>query len=429
MGLKGDARRALTFVLRDMARDGLIVPAGAGRIARAVTQAPSEAVAIEVVGFDTEDGSALASPLDWRGPAPLARLITAAGHPVPAVGTHGLAKLEHVDGEWRAHLVKLAERVAERVVGRLARARGGWRLEPTDRRVRTEFEIAEDAIGAATAGDLVLAEILPRRHLGLPTAKVLETLGKLGDPRSASLIAIHAQGIPTVFPPDALAQAARAKPATAEGREDLRELPIVTIDGADARDFDDAVMAVADDDPANPGGFKLIVAIADVAYYVRPGDALDRSAYERGNSCYFPDRVVPMLPERLSNELCSLRPDEDRPTLVAHIVIGADGRKRAHRFARATIRSAQRFTYERIQAIADGAETAPGWIAEKVVGPLYAAYSVLPHPNSGPRAFPLCPFDLSSRRTCPPKHTFHLPSTPSKHTSQAQLPSVDAVLP
>lgn len=377
MGLKGDARRALTFVLRDMARDGLIVPAGAGRIARAVTQAPREAVAIEVVGFDTEDGSALASPLDWRGPAPLARLVTTASHPVPAVGTHGLAKLEHVDGEWRAHLVKLAERVAERVVGRLARARGGWRLEPTDRRVRTEFEIAEDAVGDATAGDLVLAEILPRRRLGLPTARVLETLGKLGDPRSASLIAIHAQGIPTVFPPEALAQAARAKPATVEGREDLRDLPIVTIDGADARDFDDAVMAVADDDPANPGGFKLIVAIADVAYYVRPGDALDRSAYERGNSCYFPDRVVPMLPERLSNELCSLRPDEDRPTLVAHIVIGADGRKRAHRFARATIRSAQRFTYERIQAIADGTEKAPGWIADKVVGPLYAAYRAL----------------------------------------------------
>ena len=312
LGLKGPARDTLKALIRDMLRDGLIVPAGDGRIAVARTAAPA------------------------------------------------------------------VETVAERLVGQLSAGSGGtFRLSPTDRRIKSEFVVDADALGGAVAGDLVLVEILPARRLGLPKAKVVERIGQLGDPRSASLIAIFSQDIPTEFPADALRQAEAAKPATQDGREDLRDRPIVTIDGADARDFDDAVMAEPDTSPDNPGGFKLTVAIADVAWYVRPDDALDRSAYQRGNSCYFPDRVVPMLPERLSNDLCSLRPDEDRPVLAVHIVIGADGKKRAHHFVRATIRSAKRFTYEAVQAIADGHEKAPDWILDKVVGPLYAAYRLL----------------------------------------------------
>jgi ribonuclease R len=377
LDLKGEARRALNHLLRDMARDGQIAFVGEGRIVRAGARATKEAIPFEIVGTDVEDGTLLAKALEWTGPSPLARLRVADGHPAPPVGAHGIGRFEFVDGEWIATLVRLADLVPERVVGQIEKAGSVWRLKPTDRRVKTDYTIEADAIGEALPGELVLAELLPQRRIGLPRARVVERIGRLGDPRSASLIAIHAQDIPTVFPADALAQAERAKPAPVGAREDLRELPIVTIDGADARDFDDAVMAVADDSPDNVGGWRLIVAIADVAWYVRPGDALDRSAYQRGNSCYFPDRVVPMLPERLSNDLCSLRPDEDRPTLAVHIVIDRSGTKRSHRFVRAIIRSAQRFTYERIQAIADGHEKAPGWIADKVVGPLYGAYKAL----------------------------------------------------
>ncbi len=377
LDLKGEARRALNHLLRDMARDGQIAFVGEGRIVRAGARASKEAIPLEIVGTDVEDGTLLAKALEWTGPSPLARLRVADGHPAPPVGAHGIGRFEFVDGEWIATLVRLADLVPERVVGQIEKAGSAWRLRPTDRRVKTDYTIEADAIGEAQPGELVLAELLPQRRIGLPRARVVERIGRLGDPRSASLIAIHAQDIPTVFPAEALAQAERAKPAPVGAREDLRELPIVTIDGADARDFDDAVMAVADDAPDNIGGWRLIVAIADVSWYVRPGDALDRSAYQRGNSCYFPDRVVPMLPERLSNDLCSLRPDEDRPTLAVHIVIDRSGTKRSHRFVRAMIRSAQRFTYERIQAIADGHEKAPGWIADKVVGPLYGAYKSL----------------------------------------------------
>jgi len=378
LGLKGPARDALKILLRNMLRGGQIVPAGDGRIAvaRAALAPGLKMVAVEAI--DIEDGTPLVRPTEWNGEAPLVRLIVPLGHTAPAIGAHGLVEFSAQDGAYSATLVRLVEPVVERLVGQLAPGSGGtFRLAPTDRRIKSEFVVDLDALNGAVAGDLVLAEILPARRLGLPKAKVVERIGQLGDPRSASLIAIFSQDIPTEFPADALQQAERAKPATLDHREDLRGCPIVTIDGADARDFDDAVMAEPDPSPDNPGGFKLTVAIADVAWYVRGDDALDRSAYRRGNSCYFPDRVVPMLPERLSNDLCSLRPDEDRPVLAVHIVIGADGKKRAHHFVRATIRSAKRFTYETIQAIADGHEKAPDWIHNKVVVPLYAAYRLL----------------------------------------------------
>ncbi len=378
MGLHGDARRALSFVLRDLIREGRIAAVSGGRIV--LVRAPvagDGTVPIEIVGTDVEDGSLLVKALEWTGPSPLARLTVPAGHPAPPVGAHGVGRLAFEDGEWRATLIRLTEAVPERLVGRLMRAGAGWRLEPTDRRIKTEFTVEGDGLVPGDAGTLVLAEVLARRRLGLPRVRIVEKIGHFGDPKSASLIAIHAQGIPTEFPADALAQAARAKSATSEGREDMRELPIVTIDGADARDFDDAVLAEPDDDPANPGGWRLIVAIADVSWYVRPGDALDDCARQRGNSCYFPDRVVPMLPERLSNDLCSLRPDEDRPVVAARIVVDREGRKLRHRFVRATIRSCRRFTYEDIQAIADRKRREPEWLEKRVVEPLYGAYRAL----------------------------------------------------
>ena len=178
---------------------------------------------------------------------------------------------------------------------------------------------------------------------------VVERLGSLKNERAVSLIAIHAHGIPHVFPGAVVAEADAARAATLEGRDDWRKLPFVTIDPPDAKDHDDAVHTVPDADPRNGGGYIVTVAIADVAHYVRPGSALDRAAAERGNSVYFPDRVVPMLPERISNDLCSLRPHEERPALAVRMVIGADGRKRSHTFHRVLIRSAARLSYEQAQ--------------------------------------------------------------------------------
>ncbi|MBL0931482.1 MAG: RNB domain-containing ribonuclease, partial [Alphaproteobacteria bacterium] len=372
--LKGPARDALKNLLRDMLRDGELISLDEGKIALPRRDGvPVGAQMVEIVEADIEEGVLRARPIDWDGTesAPLARVRLPHGDPVPPVGAHALARLKRDDQGWLADVLRIADRQSERLVARLDRVGAGWRLIPTDRKLRVEFGLVGDPPDDVKPGDLVLAEVSPARRLGLPRAKILERVGHERDPKAASLIAIFSQDIPTVFSPAALAQAANAKPPTLGDRLDLRDLPIVTIDGIDARDFDDAVHARPD--PENPDGFELIVAIADVAYYVRPGDALDRDAYDRGNSCYFPDRVVPMLPERLSNDLCSLRPNEDRPVLGVRVRIDASGRKVSHKFFRGLIRSAKRFTYEEVQDIADGRphELAP------IVEPLYAAYRAL----------------------------------------------------
>ena len=217
--------------------------------------------------------------------------------------------------------------------------------------------------------------------------------------KAVSLIAIHAHGIPHVFPPEVLAEAEAAKPATLPDREDWRDLPLVTIDPADAKDHDDAVHAVADDDPDNPGGFVVTVAIADVAAYVRPGSALDREALRRGNSVYFPDRVVPMLPERISNDLCSLREGEDRPALAVRMVFAADGRKRSHRFHRVMMRSAAKLSYEQAQAAFDGKADDVDRPASSsaLLKPLWAAYQALTRGRDEREPLEL---DLPERKSC-----------------------------
>ena len=214
---------------------------------------------------------------------------------------------------------------------------------------------------------------------GIPVAQVEELLGSLKSERAVSLIAIHAHGIPHTFPIAVQAEADTAKPATLEdGREDWRKLPLVTIDPADAKDHDDAVHAAIDPDPGNPGGFILTVAIADVAHYVRPGSALDREALHRGNSVYFPDRVVPMLPERISNDLCSLRPNEDRAALAVRMIIAADGRKKSHTFHRVLMRSAAKLSYQQAQAAVGGTpDDVTGPLLDNILKPLYAAYDAL----------------------------------------------------
>jgi ribonuclease R len=339
---------------------------------------------VEAIGPDP-DGELLARPLMWHGAGDPPRIYVApeTGHPALARGDRVLARLARIEeGVYEARVIRRIGAGAQRVIGVFARAgkgeRAGGRIRPTDRRSKTEYQVPPDATMDARDGELVLAESRPGRRLGLPEARVVERVGHIDNPRAFSLIAIHANDIPVDFPAEALEEAARAAPVALGRRTDLRQIPLVTIDGADARDFDDAVWAEPDPDPANRGGWHAVVAIADVAWYVRPHGALDRAARKRGNSVYFPDRVVPMLPERLSNDLCSLRPGEDRACLAVHLWFDAEGVKRGHRFVRGLMRSAARLTYEQVQGAIEGrGDPAADALLAPVIRPLYGVFQAL----------------------------------------------------
>ncbi|MDR3529473.1 MAG: ribonuclease R [Rhodopila sp.] len=315
-----------------------------------------ETAVVQVTGTDT-DGDALARPVAWErsdGPPPLILMHPEPhGSPALAPGERVLARLKPMGpGRYQARTLRRLSETPGRILGVFKRGRTESRIVPTDRRSKAEWIVPGGQDGGAEADEIVLAEpIAHHLHLGLKPARVLERLGKMGDARSISLIAIHTHDIPQTFPEPALAEAQRARGVGLGSRTDLRDVKLVTIDGADARDFDDAVFA--EPDPDHAGGFRLVVAIADVAHYVRPNSALDHAAGIRGNSVYFPDRVVPMLPEALSNGWCSLRPNEDRGCLFVEMRIDRTGRKISHRFGRGLMRSAARLTYEEVQAAHD----------------------------------------------------------------------------
>src|SRR5271168_697354 len=369
-------RSALRDMLRQIERSGAV-----GRAAnrRLVGERPIPAVAVvERTGSD-QDGVPLVRPVDWPDPgsAPILRLTEEAGEALP-LGARAAARLVTLEtGEIEAQILRRLDPSGGRVVGVFQKDREGGRVVPTDRRNKTEYRVSERDASGAGDGELVVAEELAARRLGLPRARIIERLGSPADPGAISLLAIASFDIPTEFPPAAIAEAEAAAPVSPAGRTDLRNLPLVTIDGSDARDFDDAVWAEPDPDPANIDGWHLVVAIADVAWYVRPGCALDREAERRGNSVYFPDRVVPMLPEALSNELCSLKPGVDRACLAVDLRIDMSGRKRRHRFLRGIMRSAARLTYEEIQAARDGRGDLPSTVPPETMAALYGAFDAL----------------------------------------------------
>jgi ribonuclease R len=351
---------ALRDLLRKIERTGELARGGDRKFAAGA--ALPEIMPVERFGSDA-DGFPLARPLDRSGDddAPSFRLIGAAGEEL-GVGERALARLIRRDsGAVEAEIIRRLDTPGNiggstegsRIVGVFRRTRDGGEVTPADRRDKGEYHVlGHDAAGLAD-DELVVAEELPSRRFG-KRVRIVERLGPANAPGAISRVTIAAFDIPAEFPPAALAEAAGARPFHTGGRTDLRGLDLVTIDGSDARDFDDAVWAEADDDPANPGGWRIVVAIADVGAYVTPGSALDREAARRGNSVYFPDRVVPMLPEALSNDLCSLVPGADRPCLAAHLWIDSAGRKRRHRFERGVMRSAARLTYDAVQAARDG---------------------------------------------------------------------------
>jgi len=369
-GLTVEHRAGLRELLKSLESEGAVAPAGHRRFA-APGRLP-DAMVVVVTGTDP-DGDALARPVEWQGdgPPPIVMMAPEArGLPALAPGERVLARLKPIGpGRYEGRTLKRLTDAPGRVVGVFHAGRGEGRITPTDRRSKGEWRVPIGEENGAEEGEVVLATPLPGPGFGLKPARITERLGKMGDAKSVSLVVIATHDIPTIFPDAALAEAKRARAAQLRGRTDLRDMPLITIDGADARDFDDAVFA----EPFE-GGHRLLVAIADVAHYVRPDTALDREAWKRGNSCYFPDRVVPMLPEDLSNGWCSLRPHEDRGVLFVEMRIDAEGRKLGHRFGRGLMRSAARLTYEEVQEAHDAGTETPLPLAQ-----LYAAFRALLH--------------------------------------------------
>ncbi|PKQ00735.1 MAG: ribonuclease R [Alphaproteobacteria bacterium HGW-Alphaproteobacteria-13] len=363
--LRGTDKIALKALLKDMTDEGLVDMAP-GRAFHKHGGLPR----VTVLRVAAVEGDAVwAVPERWEGsgPPPRLRVMEKGRRGALGIGDRILARTEERGSGHVAHPMKRLQAGGESIIAVLVSDTGPggkpmtW-LRPADKRARFDFAVAD--MGDAAIGDLVRAELSGR---GPATkAKVIDRIGDPFAPRSLSMIAIAKHEIPHVFGEETLAEAERAAklPLTVDGREDLRDLPIVAIDPVDARDYDDAIWAAPDEDAANKGGWRAIVAIADVSYYVRADGALDREARRRGNSVYFPDRVVPMLPEALSAGVCSLKANEDRAAMACHLVVDRHGKVTSWRFARALVRLRANIAYERAQAAHDADAPDEGWDAD-----------------------------------------------------------------
>ncbi|MBS0233055.1 MAG: ribonuclease R [Proteobacteria bacterium] len=384
-GVSGGAKIALKRLLAEMAEEGTL--AGDKKHLREKGKLAS-VTTLEITGRD-DDGDLLAKPLQWEesdGRRPVVRVVAARdGRDAEiGVGDHLLARLHKLPrgsgpASYEATPIKKLPREKRRLLGIFrASKRGGGTIEPIDRKELKSWPILPDDMGSAEDGDLVRFQLNRRGRFATPRAEIVESLGNPDDQRKISLIAIHAHGIPEDFPESVLKECETLSPPTMDARMDLRNVPLLTIDPMDARDHDDAVHAEPDSDPKNSGGFVVIVAIADVAHYIRPGSKLDREAQLRGNSVYFPDRVVPMLPEKISNDLCSLRELEDRPCLAVRMVFDNHGEKRSHTFLRAMMKSAAKLSYQEAQAAIDGKPSEKCQpLMERALLPLWSAYRIV----------------------------------------------------
>ena len=378
-GIKGDGKIELKRLLKELESDGALV-----RKRRSYREADKlPPVSILTILAPDAQGDLFAQPMEWQGedPAPRILFIARKGDEALGAGDRILARLAEVsapDHTYEARLIRKIGANPLKVLGIFRSGSDGGRILPIDKGSDKEWRVARDLMLGAKDGELVEAEQTGPKRLGLPQARITSILGDPSGAKAVSLIAIHQHGIPDHFPNAVMAEAEAAKPAPLAAREDLRDVPLVTIDPIDARDRDDAVHAAPDPNPANPGGHILWVAIADVAHYVRPGSALDNEARHRGNSTYFPDRVVPMLPDTLSGDLCSLHEHVDRACLAVQMVIDAQGHKISHRFTRGLMRSAASLNYAQVQDAVDGRaddKTAP--LLAGVITPIYAAYASL----------------------------------------------------
>jgi ribonuclease R len=350
-GIRGDAKIQLKKLLNDMADEGLIET---GR-ARAFNKAGGmpRVTVLRIVEAD-DSGHVFGTPEQWEAdtPPPKLRIIEKDRRGALGIGDRVLARTEERGERFVAHPLKKLAKKQELVLGVLRQEGTRFWLTSVEKKERRELPISDIADGEA--GDLVLCEVSGRG--GRVSARVDAVLGDPFAPKSFSLIAIHKYDLPHEFSDAAIDEAKRVAKQPLGEREDLTYLPIVAIDPADARDHDDAIWAARDEDEENKGGWKAVVAIADVSFYVRPDTALDKAARARGNSVYFPDRVVPMLPEELSADICSLKAGENRAAMACHLTIAKDGTLKSWRFTRAKIRVAANIAYEDAQAAIDTAE-------------------------------------------------------------------------
>ena len=380
-GITGVLRGPFRDLLKALEGDGVLTRTR--KTIRRVSALPAVTV-LDIPG-DADPDDLHAFPAQWNeaaeGPRPRVSIpFDPKARVAPAPGDRVLARIDPGPGElprYTAKVMKVLDKPRRGEIGIVRRDEDGARLIPIDRKGK-EMRIELGDLGTASDGDLVEVEVKLTGRLMIPKARVTEVIGNPRTEGAVSMIALHNLEIPYRFPSSVLREAEEMAAEGLKGREDWRHIPLVTIDPADAKDHDDAVYAEPDTDPKNPGGYLVYVAIADVAAYVRPGSALDREAFVRGNSVYFPDRVVPMLPERISNDLCSLKEGENRAALAVRMVIDADGHKQRHSFHRVLFRSAAKLSYQQAQAAIDGApDDKTGPILDTILRPLFAAYETM----------------------------------------------------
>ncbi len=347
-GIKGGDRRvALKQILKTLEKDGALIKHAGG--AYSVPQGLPAVTVVEVLEI-TVDGEIHAAPTDWnpetQGPAPKIEIMPDKKHfPVMKEHSRALVRLSRIDDTlYEAHIIKPLDTEKGRVMGIIRLQKKGAVLVPTGKKAKYDFDIPQADLNGGRDGDLAVAEIQPARGALGKQVRIVEIVGTQDNPKAISLISLYESGLQEHFSDKVLSETRGLKVPELGDREDLRTIPLVTIDGIDARDFDDAVFAEKTKD-----GFHLIVAIADVAHYVKTSTALDTEAQKRGNSTYFPDRVVPMLPEALSNDLCSLRPHEPRACLAVHMKIDQRGALKSYKFVRGLMQSQARLTYEQVQ--------------------------------------------------------------------------------
>ena len=378
-GIKGAARIELKRVLKELEDEGHL--SKRKKTYRERDNLPP--VTLLQMMAPTSDGDLFARPIEWQGEGeePIVLMTLSPSDPALGYGDRVLGKVQAVQGEQYQYVARVIRRIGEapnRVLGVFRKTAEGGRIVPIDKSGK-EWMVPEAGVHGAKDGELVEAQQFGgRARMGLPKAKIVDRLGDPSAPKAVSLIAIHQHGIPDNFPEDVINDADAQKPAGTKGREDWRDVPLVTIDPHDARDHDDACFAEPDPDTNNKGGHIITVAIADVAHYVTPNSPLDREAWKRGNSTYFPDRVVPMLPDRLSGDLCSLHEGVPRAALAVKMRITAEGEKIGHSFHRILMKSAASLNYEEVQAAMDGAvNDRVSLLLEPVIRPLYDAYRAL----------------------------------------------------
>ncbi len=384
LGIKGDARRDLRHTLRKMVDDGQLI-ISQRKTYREAGELP-DVMVIRVRDVD-DQGDLIGVPDKWNGEGEPPLMIIREGNAPKkgskdrgaqlGVGDRALCRIKKSDEGYSALVMKKLGRGPTKQLGILYQDGRGWKVRPIDKKIRDEARPLK-VPNSAENNSLVQYRASGKRGKYERNVEILKIIGSANDPKAFTMISLEQHGIPVGFEDDVITEAKNLKlPTLSKYREDLRNLPLVTIDPVDAKDFDDAVFAAPDDDPKNKKGWIVWVAIADVAAFVAPDSKLDTSARIRGNSVYLPDRVEPMLPEELSADLCSLRPHEDRACMAVKMRFDKDGHKIDHVFKRGLMRSHARLTYAQAQEAFDGK---PGSIAEPVkdiLADIFAAYTAL----------------------------------------------------